>query len=193
MKPLGVGGHRGEREIVAFGEEELGDVGAEDLARFDLDLRVGLGQARQQPGERVPDCCQRVGEPQCAGFPAGCRLGPAGGAVGGGEDSPAVGEEYLSFGGELDAPRRTPQQGNPEGPLQRFDLLADRLLGDVQVVGRPGETAPLRYRGEGAQLAEFETRVGCHTRDCTPFRPGGDKLPLLPDNKLRLFIGEFGE
>jgi len=193
VKPCRVGGPRREREVVAFGEEEFGDVGAEDLARFDLDLRVDLGQARQQPGSGLPDCGQRVGEPECAGLPAGGRLGPAGGAVGGGEDSPAVGEEYLSFGGELDAARRAPQQGDPEGPLQRFDLLADRLLGDVQVVGRRGETAPLRYRGEGAQLAEFEARAGRHTRDSTPFRPGGDKLRLLRDNKLRLFVGEFRE
>src|SRR5215813_4860965 len=52
--------------------------------------------------------------------------------------------------------RRAPQQSDPEGPLQCFDLLADRLLGDVQVVGRPGEAASLRHRGKGAQLAEFE-------------------------------------
>jgi hypothetical protein len=58
----------------------------------------------------------------------------------------------------------------------------------VQVVGRPGETPPLRHRGKGAQLAEFETRAGHHTRDFTPFPPSSDKNRLSPDNKLRLFI-----
>src|SRR5215813_7985976 len=57
--------------------------------------------------------------------------------------------------------------GADTGPLQRFDLLADRLPGDVQVARRPRETAPLRHRGEGAQLAELETRAGQHARDPT--------------------------
>ena len=108
-------------------------------------------------------------------------LDPAGGAVGGGE-------EHRSVRGQLDAPRRAPQQGDPGGPLQRHDLPADRLLGDVQVVRRPGEAAPPSHRGEGAQLAELEAGAGRHTRDSAPFPPGSDKPCLFLNNKLRLFI-----
>jgi len=61
-------------------------------------------------------------------------------------------------------------------------------LGDVQVVGRPGEAMPLRHRREGAQLAQLEARTSHHTRDLTPSRRGSDKPRLLSNNKLRLFL-----
>ena len=74
------------------------------------------------------------------------------------------------------------------GEGSRFDLLADRLLGDVQVVGRPGEAPPLSHCGKGAQLAQLVAGAGHHTRESTPLRPGSNKSRLLLNNKLRLFI-----
>ena len=188
MKPARVGGHRREREVVALGYQQLGDVGPEDLACLDRDLRMNLVQAGQQPRDRVPNRGQGVGEAQRASLPAGCRLHPAGRAVGGGQDAPAVGEENLSFGGQFNAPRGAPQKRDPERPLQCLDLLADRLLGDVQVFGRPGEAMQLRHRREGAQLAQLKARTSHHTRESTSSRPGSDKPRLLSNNKLRLFL-----
>jgi hypothetical protein len=40
----------GEREVVALGEQQLGDVAAGSLARIDFDLGVAIGQSRQRFG-----------------------------------------------------------------------------------------------------------------------------------------------
>ena len=54
--------------------------------------------------------------------------------------------------GQLDPARRARQQGDAKGGLERLDLLADRLLGDVQLLGGPGEATQLRHGHKATQL-----------------------------------------
>ena len=67
----------------------------------------------------------------------------------------ALGEEDRSLWGEGDMPGVPPEQCDAQGGLERLDLLADRLLGDVQVVGRAREAAALRHGHEVAHLPQI--------------------------------------
>ena len=60
----------------------------------------------------------------------------------------------LTFLGQHQAPVETPEQGQAEAILQGLDLVADRRLGDMQLLGRLGEGEMPGSGLEGAQGVE---------------------------------------
>jgi hypothetical protein len=68
-------------------------------------------------------------------------------------------------------------------------LLAYRLLGDVQVGGRPGEAAVVGDGDEVAHLAQFGGRHAASLRRSSSHR---DKHALSPNNNFRLFMRATG-
>src|SRR5262249_49622699 len=92
-------------------------------------------------------------------------------AVGTGEYSLAIGEKHDPLGRERDPPRAAFEQGDAEQLLERLDLLAHRLLGDVQLTSGAGEAAAFGDDGEVAHLAQVGSR---HASECTTDQtPGG--------------------
>jgi hypothetical protein len=77
------------------------------------------------------------------------------GAIRAGQHAPAIGQEDEALGCELDPPRAALEQDDAEQPFERLDLLAHRLLRDVELPGRAGEAALFGDGGEIAHLAHF--------------------------------------
>ena len=107
------------------------------------------GQARQQPlgGQRVGDADD---EPARVLVGAQAR----GGGIHGVE-RPGQGRQVELAGvGQHQAPVQAPEQLPVERRLQRLDLMADRGLGDEQLLGRLGERQVPGGGLEGAQGIE---------------------------------------
>ena len=60
---------------------------------------------------------------------------------------------------QRDAPAGTAEQGRADLSLERFDLLAQRRLGDAKATGGPGEVQLLRHRPEIAEVTQFHSYV----------------------------------
>ena len=176
-------GRRGDRQIDLASPQQPRDIGGEHLAGFGRQLRIALAEPVQQRGQRLIRRGERVADAHGARLAPGRLLDPPHGPVGRGEDPTAVGQEHPPRRGQLDAAGSAPEQPHAEPVFQRPDLLADRLLGDEQVVRRPGEAAALRHRDEIPQLAKLRY----HLPTVPPGRPS-NKPGLLTDNKLRLLI-----
>ena len=133
---------------------------------------------------------QRVDEPQGACLAAGRGLHPAHGAIRGRQHPLRVGEEDRAGGRELDLPRAAPQQRDAERRLERADLLADGLLGDVQLVGCAREVAVL---GDGDEVAHLPEVRG-HDRAPILWRPRSriHNRSVSIDNHKRLVIAAAG-
>jgi hypothetical protein len=85
-----------------------------------------------------------------------------------------VGQQGAARLGEFDAAGRALEQAHPETLLERADLRAERLLGQVQALGRAGEVQLLGDDHECAQLSQLgfggehrQTSPGVMTR---PYR-----------------------
>jgi hypothetical protein len=155
---LGIGRERGEREVAGVLAQELGDVAAEDLAGMNLEQGKLLVEPGEQQRHGLECADERVDEPQGAGLAARCSSDAQRGAVGAGEQPSAIGEKDHSLGRELHAPRRALEQRDAEQLLKRLDLLAHRLLRDVQLPGCTGEAAAFGDRGEVAHLTQIGGR-----------------------------------
>jgi hypothetical protein len=132
-EPLRIRRHRPEPEIALPAQQEIGHIGAVDLARADLELGVALARALQERGSGVPCRGQRVDEAQGAGLAARSRLHPPHGAIRGGEHALRIRQEDRPSRRQLHLARAAPQQRDGERRLECTDLLAHRLLGHVQL------------------------------------------------------------
>jgi hypothetical protein len=157
---VGIRGQGREREITAALTEQRLDVAAEHFPGLDLEQPIVLGQASEQHRHRLEGADERIHEAQDAGFAAGGRLHPSGGSVGAGEHAPAIGEEDLPFGRESDPPRAALEQRDTEQLLERLDLLAHRLLCDVQLLRGSCEAAAFGNGREIPHLAQVRSGHG---------------------------------
>ena len=71
-----------------------------------------------------------------------------------------VGQQRLAFLGQQQAARQPSKQLHAKMILEPFHLVADRRLGDVQFVGRLGETEVTSRRFEGAQRVQRGQGLG---------------------------------
>jgi hypothetical protein len=146
---------RREREIASAIAQECADVAAEDLARVDLEERIVLLEAREQHRHGLEGTDERVDQAQRSRLAAGRGLHTPRSAIRAGEHTPAIGEEHEALGCQLDPPRAALEQGDAEQPFERLDLLAHRLLRDVELPRRAGEAALFGDGTEVAHLAHF--------------------------------------
>jgi len=78
-------------------------------------------------------------------------------------------QPFASFGGQLQASGQTDEQLIPQMIFQPGDLPAHGALGDVQLLGRPGEVAALRSNqkrvqgGQGRQSFHVDPRYDVRT------------------------------
>jgi hypothetical protein len=159
-KPGRKRGHRYEGEVALSALQETGDIGAVDLAGADLEFRVALSQQVEERRGRLERGDQAVDEAQGACLAASSGLRPSHGPVGRGEQSLCVSEEDLAGRGQFDPSGAATQQGDGERGLERPDLLAHRLLGDVQILGGTREVPVL---GDGHEVAHLP-EIGGHDR-----------------------------
>src|SRR5262249_15892635 len=116
-------------------------VGAEHLSGCDLDLRGVLGECTEEYGERLVGDRERVGEADLAEFAAGGGVGALEYALGDRDGALGFLDEHGPGGGQLDGARRSVEQLHAEHLLDRTYLLAESLLGDVELFGGAGEVA----------------------------------------------------
>jgi hypothetical protein len=79
------------------------------------------------------------------------------GVPGLGEGVAGLGDERLADRGQLHPPTGPLEQGAAELPLQPLDLLADRLLCDMQPRGRTAEVQLVGDRDGVLQLTQLHT------------------------------------
>ena len=159
------------------------DVAAEDLAGVDLQERIVPVEPREEYRHGLEGADERVDEAQRSGLAAGGGLHPPRGAVGAGEHAPAIGKEHDPLGRELDPSRAALEQGDAEQLLERLDLLAHRLLGDVQLPGGAGEAAAFGDGGEVAHLAQIGR---CHRSECTTGTAPRRQAEVVAEQQLAL-------
>ena len=131
-------------------------------AHFDLGM-LGLEamQARRQPA-------QREGRDQADVERAGVGLAAdplqrVGHAV---EGIAQVGQQRLAFAGDLEPARTAHEQRHAQPLLERLHLVADRRLGDVQLLGGVGEAGVTGGGFEGAERVQRQLRAA-HLRQPT--------------------------
>ena len=77
------------------------------------------------------------------------------GMLGLGQDRLGVDQERAAGVGQADAARMAHEQRRVDLALERADLLAERRLLDVQLLGRAGDVALMRDGDEVAEMAQF--------------------------------------
>jgi hypothetical protein len=91
-----------------------------------------------------------------------------------GEHALGVAEDHAALGGELDAAARAPEHLDAQLGLEPPDLLRDRRLGEVQLLGRLRERAVAGDGGDGAQVTELHASdgpgasAGSRSQACAP-------------------------
>ena len=120
-------------------DADLGVDGGEILEPVDEEILDGAGHRQdiQVPGVHLPD---GLGPP----------LQLAEGQI-------HVGQEHLPVGVQGDLPLPPLEQGDAQLLLQPGEIPAQAGLGDMQLLGGPGQIAVPRCRTEVAQLGELHT------------------------------------
>jgi hypothetical protein len=180
---VGIRRQRRKREIAGAVAQECADVAAEDLACVDPEERIVLFQALEQHRHRLEGADERVDEVQRSCLAAGRGLHAPGGAIRAREHAPAIGEEHEALGGQLDPSRAALEQGDAEQLFERLDLLAHRLLRDVELPRRAGEAALFGDGGEVAHLAHFRRD---HSGESMPGDTARRQAELVGEQQLAL-------
>ncbi|CAM5314026.1 hypothetical protein SSPIM334S_01878 [Streptomyces spiroverticillatus] len=126
-------------------------------ALLDQELDAGVGVVEGAQDVREQARAQARGRAQADPAPAqlGQLLDLAAGGVGVGEDTAGEGEEGPAGVGEGDVAPGPGEEVGPQLALQGADLLGQRGLRDVQLLGGAGEVPGLGHGHEIAELLEL--------------------------------------
>ena len=117
------------------------------------------GMRRAEVGEHAEQVVRAgrvdAADPQLAAQQAGELLELGVQAVDLGEHALRVAEDDAALGGELDLPARAPEDLDAELGLEPPDLLRDRRLGEVQLLGGLRERPVAGDGGDGAKVTEL--------------------------------------
>ena len=144
-----------EGEVDLTGVDVAEHLAGRALAQPDLDPRVRLGEPREQPGNVDRARREQGADGDPAADEAAKLVDLAAGALDLGEDAAGASREQLAGGGRHDASRRALEQLGAELGLEPPDLVRERRLGDVQLLGRAREVAVAGDRLGVAELAHL--------------------------------------
>ena len=146
--------HRRQQVARAALFQHEGDVGslAAELADGACDQRMERRRGREAHGD-------------AAGLAARGAAGLHGGAFDRGQDRLGIGQEGTAGIGQADAARMAQQQRRADLALQRPDLLAERRLLHVQLLGRARDMAFVRDGDEVAEVSQFHLAYPISIKD----------------------------
>lgn len=155
-----VGGHGpAEPQVAGAGEELVAQLVGEELAHLGLDAPL----LRTGPGQQVHHLLRRyrrgVADAQMPGLAPADAPGALQGGVGLGLERAGVVDEGLPGGGGGDVLVAPVQELDADVPLKGADRGAQRLLAEVQPLGRPGEPALLGDGDEVFQLVQVQSHA----------------------------------
>jgi uncharacterized protein GlcG (DUF336 family) len=122
----------------------------------DADLRLGGLKGRDEPGRQLAAGRDVEADGQLAADRPGGAARRGHGAVQVGQRGPRAVQEGRAGRGERHPPAGPFQELDAERVLERADLRAQHLLGDVHGAGRRGEARRLRDGGEIAQVTQLD-------------------------------------
>ena len=148
-------GQQAEGGVELVGGEEAEHVGGDALAEADLDAGVGVAEAGEQPGDVEVAGGQERADPDASAQDAAKLVDLRARGVDLGEDpAGASGDRHAGFG-RGDAPARALEQRGAQLALEPADLVRQRRLGEVELLGGAREVAVPRHRLHASQLPEL--------------------------------------
>ena len=148
-------GHKAEGGVEFVGGDQAQHVGGDALAEADLDARVGLAEACEQPGDvDVPGGHERS-DPDSSAQDAAKLVDLRARAVHFGQDTAGSSGDRLSCFGWGHAAARAFEERDAQLLLEPSDLVRQRRLGHVELLGGAREVAVPRHRLHTAQLPEL--------------------------------------
>ena len=145
----------GERAVELVGLERGEDAVLGVLDHVDRDARVRRAEVGEHAEQVVRAGRVDAADPQLAAQQAGELLELGVQAVDLGEHALRVAEDDAPLGGELHLPARAPEDLDAELGLEPPDLLRDRRLGEVQLLGGLRERPVAGDGGDGAKVTEL--------------------------------------
>ena len=133
----------------------LQHVGGDALAQADLDARVGLAEAREQPGDVDVAGGQERADPDATAQDAAQLVDLRARAVDLREDAAGSRGDRLSCLGRGDAAARALEQRGAELLLEPPDLVRQRRLREVELLRGAREVTVPRHRLDASQLPEL--------------------------------------
>src|SRR5579875_769668 len=130
------------------------------LPQGHIDAGIAAVELGQEPRHQTHRRTRQASQPEASTAQPLDLLNPPSRLLGLEQDPFRVGEERLSSAGQPEAATKPLEEGRSQLALELADLLAERWLGDVETLSRPGEGARADHGYEVAELMELHEPRG---------------------------------
>ena len=141
-----VEGRPGQAQVQFAGEQALDLLARDQFLEVDVDVGQDRGDLLQQRAQDAEAAGRREADPERPERPEAMRRAVTGARSASAMQPAGLVQEGASGGGQLDLAVVPLQQLGAHGLLQLLDLPAQRRLGHVRAVRRPGRSAVPRRR-----------------------------------------------